>query len=123
MGLSLDVDPSVTPRSIAASGGTITVSFEVSGVPGKTRIKILYSLAEDVPYVFAPDDSKEVDSGPVDVPASGRRVSNRLTLKKSPPSAPRQAFIPIGVKLEELDDAGNVVDELEAPAVLVDIET
>ena len=122
MGLSIDVDPSVLPRTIPASGEPVTVSFKVSGVPGKTRLQTIYSLAVDVPYVFAPQNTKEVERGPVDVPAAGRAVSNRLTLKKSPPSAPREMFVPIEVTLQELDDAGNVVDTQAAAPVLVDIE-
>jgi hypothetical protein len=121
MGLSLDSDPSVSPRTIPASGGLVTVSFNVSGVPSKTRLKTVYSIPDDVPYVFSPQNAKQVDRDPVDVPASGRTVSNRLTLKKSPPNGPSQAFVPIDLELQELDNAGNVMDTQAAPPILVDI--
>ena len=122
MGLSIDVDPSASPRSIPASGDAVTVSFQVSGVPGKTRLKTIYRIPNGVPYVFSPQNTKEVERGPVDVPKGGVTIKNRLTLKKSPPSGPRQEFVPIEVTLQELDDAGNVVDTQAAAPVLVDID-
>ena len=106
MGLTLGRKVTVSPAFIPASGETVTASFDAEAIDEATRLTVTYRLADDKPYVFSPGDAKSTVRGPVDVPTSGTTISHRVTLKKSPPSAPREELVILSLEIQEVDEAG-----------------
>jgi hypothetical protein len=112
----------VSPEFIPASGGTVTLSFEAAAIDVRTRLTVTYSLEDDKPYIFSAGDPKSTVRGPVDVPTSGTTVSHRLTLKKSPPAAPREELVIISLEIQEVDAAGTPIRRPFGRSVSVGIE-
>jgi hypothetical protein len=106
MGLILGRKVTVSPAFIPASGGTVTASFEAEATDEATRLTVTYSLSDDQPYVFTPGDAKLTERGPVDVPAASKTISHRVTLKKSPPAAPREEIVILSLEIQEVDETG-----------------
>jgi hypothetical protein len=123
MGLTVDPQPTVSPESIPAAGGTVTVSFNAAGDPGATQLMATYILQNNKPYVFSPSGGKTTVRGPVDVPAAGTTIAHVLKLKKSPAGGPAQAFVVIDLEVVEVDASGAPVDVPFPRSVLVDISS
>ena len=106
MGLTLGRKATVSPEFIPASGGTVTLSFTAAGSDGKTRLTVTYRLDDDQPYVFSSGDPKSTLRGPVNVPGAEKIISHRLTVKKSPPNAPREELVLLTLEIQEVDNTG-----------------
>lgn len=109
MGLTIGRKVSVTPEFMAASGGTVRMSFDVEAIDEKSRLTVTYRLDDDTPYVFSAGDPKSTVRGPVDVPVSGTTVSHSVILKKSPPNAPREELVVVSLEIQEVDSTGTPV--------------
>jgi hypothetical protein len=105
MAFIIVTEPQTAPASIPEPGGSVIMTFRLSAIETPTAVNVTYTIRDGMPYVFVPPPPpttpSTVKTGPHTVLVGGTDIVRRLTLAKSPPSAPRVELLFVDIEVVE----------------------